>query len=141
MKIFTLIISLLTICTSWATEGQCNELRTALHEGAFNVLSDPDRVLIIAESPVLLSKDQTEKLQEILLNDESYFFDLCKDAVFTNDTLFIFKKGTEEVRVVLSHHAEQILFKNAVGCVVLDCDPCFEALMHFIDSVRAPCIY
>ena len=133
------LLTLLTVCTSEATCVGSSRLETVL--GDLNVLLHPSSVIMFTEDDkcqfILLNNTQIEDLKKIILDDQSYDFDLTKEAVFIPSIVFFFRQGAEEVKLILSHHAEQILFKNGPECIaVIDCDPCFDELVHLTQSFR-----
>src|SRR5262249_16786574 len=72
-----------------------------------------------------LSKKQRHALQTIILNDESYYFDITKLAVFLPEIGFKFKqKGGKEVVILVNLSGKQLKFvKNKQSSVILDYDP------------------
>ncbi|NGX43702.1 MAG: hypothetical protein K940chlam7_02002 [Chlamydiae bacterium] len=71
----------------------------------------------------LLSPEQTEKLEEILLQDKGYYFDKTKKCLFIPEIVFKFHHH-EEVTILVGISCNQIkIIRPAEKSIILDYDP------------------
>lgn len=141
MRLFILISAM--FCTfllfSCSDRVANKKMRRELGREAYELLKDPGSVHFSKNDTTtisfLLSREQIRGLNQLLLNEENYLFDVKKHCVFIPTYTFKFQKDMHEAKVMMSHACQQIrvLLKNRT--ITLEANPNYKEFQEFIGSL------
>jgi len=136
---FSLPLIAASILIALPPEGEKEaKLEEALTPQMMQLLSAPEEVALYdpVGERIVLTRQQTDRLKNLIGHDESYLFELSKSVMFFPNAGFLFVRGEERLLLQVSFDAKKVKFQHGGAVRYLDADPKFKEIRAFIEELR-----